>query len=142
MLTPEQNNAQEKEANAKEESNSAADTADTQAEEKSILMKVLFEQLDYLDPKLKGILLWLEELFQVEFNNTSHFRPDDDGVHGYGRGWDIQCNYTPFGKLVAQTVNSAYEYDPTRPNMNCAVYGDDNHRNHIHLQVHPNTRLR
>jgi len=105
-------------------------------------VKILFEQLDYLDPKLKGMLLWLEGLFQVEFNNTSNFRPDDEGVHGYGRGWDIQCNYEEFGILIRDTINSAYEYDPHRPNMQCAIFGDEHHLNHVHLQVHQNTRLR
>lgn len=106
-------------------------------------MKILYEQLNYLDPKLKGMLLWLEGLFQVEFNNTSNFRPGDNGVHGNGRGWDIQCNFVPFGELIRDTVNETYEYDPTRPHLNCAVFGQDaNHMNHVHLQVHPNTRLR
>ncbi len=105
-------------------------------------MKILFEQLDYLHPTLKGLLLWLEEMFQVEFNNTSNYRPDDSGVHGHGRGWDIQCNYEPFGNLIRDTINEAYEYDPARPNMKCAVFGDARHLDHVHIQVHPNTRLR
>lgn len=105
-------------------------------------MKVLFTQLDYLDPQLKGLLLWLEEIFEVEFNNTSNYRPGDSGVHGFGRGWDIQCNYAPFGRLIRDTINSAYEYDPARPNKQCAIFGDDDHLDHVHVQVHPDTRLR
>ena len=105
-------------------------------------MKVLLLQIGYLHPTLIGLLLWLEDMFQVEFNNTSNFRPNDDGVHAYGRGWDIQCNYEPFGYLIRDTVNSTYEYDPERPHLQCAVFGDPEHLDHVHLQVHSNTRLR
>ena len=107
-------------------------------------MKVDYSQLDYLDDNLKMILMELENTLKVEFTNTSNFRPGDSGVHGHGRGWDLQCTYDAFGQFIEVFINSRWQYDPSRPDMKCCMY----HRNrgsegkHIHIQTHPNTRRR
>ena len=101
-------------------------------------MKLDVQQIDFLDPKLRQIILYLEDLFGVEFTNTSNYRPD--GVHKWGRGFDIHCNYDPFGRMIEETVNSLYQYDPARPEMKCCLYHGS--PKHVHLQTHPNTRLR
>ena len=40
---------------------------------------------------------------------------------------------------TADKINKVWIYDPTRPEKKCAVYGDENHLDHIHFQTHRNT---
>ena len=82
---------------------------------------------------------------------TSMFR-DTEGVHRYGRGLDVDvCDKAVYmgGILpeeaiyIVELINMRYEYDPKRPRMRVAIYGDldpnGKHWNHIHFQVHDRT---
>jgi len=85
---------------------------------------------------------------------TSFERPNDSGVHGTNpcRGGDADvCDKAAYvggvlpyeARDIADEVNSRFVYDPTRPGMNIAIYGDldpkGKHWNHIHFQVHDRT---
>ena len=74
------------------------------------------------------------------------------GVHSVYRGIDVDvCDGSVYenGLLPAEAegivnmINSRWQYDPTRPNMHVAIYGDldpaGKHWNHIHFQVHDRT---
>ena len=75
---------------------------------------------------------------------TSLYREGDTGVHGTVpvRGVDCRCRNLEVGEAIAKWLNSRHVYDPARPNMQCAVAHDAGSGPHLHLQVHPNTRLR
>ena len=83
----------------------------------------------------------LLEAFNVRMVITSLFRKGDGGVHGVWRGVDIRTRYLTDEQAaeLALWINSIVIYDKMRPDLMVAVWGDANHRNHIHLQVHPNT---
>jgi len=74
---------------------------------------------------------------------TSAHRPGDKGVHGRlpTRGLDIRSRgYDEKG--ICAIVNRRWVYDEERPDMKCALFHDVGMGPHIHLQCHPNTRLR
>ena len=75
---------------------------------------------------------------------TSICRPDSSGVHGVlpVRGIDIRCRDEEIATAIANLLNSLWEYDPQRPHMNVALAHDTGQGMHLHLQVHPRTRLR
>ena len=91
-------------------------------------------------------LRWREDLII-----TSMLRPGDAGVHAYGRGMDIdvdeKAGYQGLApanaRELADAINAAFEYDPSRPEYRVAVYGaadsSGRHWNHIHLQAHART---
>ena len=103
-------------------------------------MKLDINQLEFIDRQLRDICLAIEDQFQVEFTITSLYRIGDNGVHGTLplRGIDLRCPDLHLGMLVRDFVNTHWTYDPDR-DMECAIFGDQNHLDHIHLQVHPNT---
>jgi hypothetical protein len=73
---------------------------------------------------------------------TSHFRQGDKGVHGTNpcRGLDIRSWVYGDPQSICEMINRAYEYDPKRPDKRCAILHNVGKGEHIHLQVHPNTR--
>jgi hypothetical protein len=105
-------------------------------------MKIDLQQISLYDTKLVQIAMLLESHFGVEFKLTSGYRDGDSGVHGTVpcRGLDLSCPDPYFGKLIAEFLNSIYEYDADRPDYKVCLYHGE--PLHIHLQVHPNTRLR
>ncbi len=104
-------------------------------------MKLDIEQLEFIDKKLREIALAVESQFEVEFTITSLYRIGDSGVHGVLplRAIDLRCHDRHLGMLVKDFVNNHWSYDPNREQMGCAVFGDQNHLDNVHLQVHPNT---
>lgn len=104
-------------------------------------MKADYKQWEFLHPILrKSILPTLEGQFGVEFNMTSNWRPD--GIHNTGRAVDLSCQDDHFGRLVEDFLNSIFEYDPDRSEMKVCLYHNVGQGKHLHIQCHPNTRLR
>jgi hypothetical protein len=105
-------------------------------------MKIDIKQLMFIHPKLRVIAIRLEKEFCAEFTSTSLFRIGDHGVHGQLplRGLDLRCRYGFLGILVQDYVNTRWQYDPKRPDMQCCLFHDTGSGFHLHLQVHPNTK--
>jgi hypothetical protein len=105
-------------------------------------MKIDIAQLAFIEDTLRVMAMAVETRFGVEFTVTSLYRIGDDGVHGQLplRGIDLRCRDTAFGCQVVDWVNARWQYDPSRPQKECAMYHDIGQGAHIHLQVHPNTR--
>ena len=101
---------------------------------------VLTSVLIGFHPALIDILVWLTEVYNRTVI-TCGYRPDDSGVHGTNpcRGLDIRSWVFTNPIKVTQHINEMFQYDPERPEMNCAVFHDSGSGNHIHLQVHDNT---
>ena len=101
-----------------------------------------------LDQTLQIILLTTASVMVNHFNTvmvlTSLFRDGDVGVHGLWRGADVRIHNIGFKGAIELTIliNSWFEYNITRPDLEVAVFGDSEHQNHIHFQSHPNTMLR
>ena len=108
---------------------------------------------------LKGLMLhkyplaMIDVLFDVMFIIeswgvtsvlTSAYREGDTGVHGSCRGIDVRSYRLEWEQIeeLLSVLNSKWVYDPTRPNKKVLIYHDVGRGPHLHLQVHPNTRLR
>ena len=113
-----------------------------------------FKRLSYakefanLDGMLRAIIymgvayVWAK--FKKPIIVTSVFRDDNlHSVHYYWRGCDIRTrHYTESeSTAIASFFNNYAIYDADRPAMRVAVHGDATHQDHIHIQVHPKTRL-
>ena len=80
---------------------------------------------------------------------TSMMREDshDGDVHKHGRAIDIDVDHkSAYNGLqpdealhIRNLLNNLFSYDPARPDMCVAIYGDNDakgrHWNHIHIQV-------
>ena len=104
-------------------------------------MRIDIGQLEFIDKRLRTIALAIEAQFSVEFTITSLYRIDDSGVHGQLplRGIDLRCSDLHLGALIRDYVNTHWAYDPDREHKQCAVFGDPQHLDHVHLQTHPDT---
>lgn len=117
-------------------------------------------------PILVSLAFWCME-HEPDLIFTSGYRAGDEGVHGTvpgrgldGRGWNL---WNP--KQLCEKVNEKWVYDPSRPDMKCAIYHaycshcKKEHRWdysdrctecgtymkgewHIHLQVHQKTKMK
>lgn len=105
-------------------------------------MRIDIDQLDFVDGDLKKIVTGLEKATGMELTVTSLYRPGDSGVHGQIplRGIDVRVRDQAIGEVLAKVVNTAWVYDPTRPEMCCAVLHGP--VLHLHLQTHPRTTRR
>ena len=90
---------------------------------------------------LQDLLIWFGQTFGEPFI-TSAYRANSAGVHSVEplRGLDVRSYIYTNPENVAETINSVWEYDNTRPVYQCAILHDTGHGMHIHLQVHDNTR--
>lgn len=104
-------------------------------------MRMDIAQLEYLDPKLRKVVLWLEEETGLEFMNTSNYRMNGRGVHSTlpVRGFDVRMRNERLGHLLAEIINEVWIYDPDRPEKKCAVAHGEGEEFHLHIQSHPNT---
>lgn len=104
-------------------------------------MKSDIAQLEYVDPELRKMIMWLEESTGFEFTETSRYRINDDGVHGQlpVRGIDLRNRSKEVGLTIEAWVNKHWIYDPSRSEMKCCFLHGDGANLHLHLQVHPNT---
>lgn len=57
------------------------------------------------------------------------------------RGLDIGIKEYDDPQGVADDINQCWQYDERRPNLKCAVYGDEDHLDHCHLQCHYLTKI-
>lgn len=107
-------------------------------------MKIDIAQLEFIDKRLRNILVWLEKQTGMEFTGTSLYRIGDDGVHGVLplRGVDLRMRSLRIGSAIEGEINEVWEYDPSKPSRQCAFLHGDGANLHIHLQAHPNTRAR
>lgn len=95
-----------------------------------------------LDVHLLAIALAVEDHFGLNVI-TSAYRQGDKGVHGQMplRGLDLRCRSMLIGNHVAGWVNRRWQYDPERPEKECALCHDTGRGLHLHFQSHPNTVL-
>ena len=73
---------------------------------------------------------------------TSGYRKGDKGVHGTlpCRGIDIRSRIYENPQAIVDDINRHFIYDINRPEKKCAILHNVGHGEHIHLQVHPNTK--
>jgi len=114
--------------------------------------------IEIKDPEvLIGLLKWqyhskLQELMYwvvTHYSNvtlTEGYRKQRhrNDLHGTipVRAIDIRSWNFPDPGKIEDRINGAWEYDPTRPGMKCAVFHDSGEGPHFHLQVHKRTRMR
>ena len=106
-------------------------------------MRIDLDQLSYKHPTLRTLGQWLESSTGLEFTVTSQRRIGDPGVHGTDplRAIDLRCRVALIGLAIEQHINNTWEYDPERPDLQCALFHDAGSGAHLHIQVHDNTRL-
>ena len=104
-------------------------------------MNIDIAQLEFIDKKLRGILLFIEKQTGHEFTITSLYRIDDKGVHGALplRGCDLRARNIRVGEELQNLVNGHFIYDTHRPDLKCALLHGVGANLHLHLQVHQNT---
>ena len=106
-------------------------------------MKLDIDQLEFIDPKLRDLALWIEKETGYEFTATSLYRIADTGVHGALplRGLDLRCRSNEIGLAVEAFINRSWKYDPKRDWIRCCLIHGEGSNLHLHLQVHPNTEF-
>jgi len=107
-------------------------------------MKIDIGQLEFIDLTLREIADWIEKSTGLEFTITSLYRIGDSGVHGQlpVRGMDLRMRDRFIGKEIERTINDEYIYDDNRPELKCAILHGEGANLHLHLQTHPNTKVR
>ena len=105
-------------------------------------MKIDLAQLEFINPLLRKIVIAEEKQFHDEWVITSLYRINDSGVHGQLplRGIDVRCTDSEKGKYIEDSVNSRWSYDPNRPWMKVCMFHDVGQGEHLHFQVHHNTK--
>lgn len=88
-----------------------------------VQMIIDVSQLEFIDKKLRSILLWSEKTIGLSFTITSLYRMGDNGVHGSLplRGTDLRMRDMVVGKVIEKHINENWSYDPKRPDMQCAI---------------------
>lgn len=106
-------------------------------------MRIDIDQLEFIDPKLREMALWVEKETGLEFTVTSLYRINDDGVHGQLplRGLDFRCRNLETGITLEALINKFWKYDPGRMGLKCCLLHGEGSNLHFHLQVHPNTEF-
>lgn len=68
----------------------------------------------------------------------------DSGIHSTDplRAVDIRSWIYSDPEMIVDWINLQWEYDNQRPWMKCAILHNTGSGEHIHVQVHPNTRRR
>jgi len=105
-------------------------------------MRVDIQELKFIHPMLRDILVNLEKTTGVEFTITSIYRIDDTGVHGTlpVRGIGLRMRSSILGEEIHDGINDAYQYDPQRPKLKCCILHGEASNLHLHIQVHDRTR--
>lgn len=105
------------------------------------MISIDLEQLEFIDVKLRTLVLEAQESVGFEFIITSLYRIGDSGVHGQLplRGIDVRLRSETIGKEIETLVNKKWRYDPERPNMKCCYSHGEGSNFHLHFQTHPNT---
>lgn len=107
-------------------------------------MKTDIQQISMFHPNLIAVLLWLEAATGFEYTITSQHRKGDKGVHGTMplRAVDLRCRAKSVGWTIEHLINTAWAYDPTRPNKSVCLSHGEGANYHLHIQVHTNTHKR
>lgn len=104
------------------------------------VLRALMEQCYH--PNLIAMAMWIAHRYST-MTVTSAWRPEkvhskDSGIHctipGRALDWSVQGLSNP--KAIEEDINDHWEYDPTRPNMKCAILHDVGLGMHLHTQVH------
>ncbi len=95
-------------------------------------------------PRLVDVLAWVCGNAPGDVIITSGYRPGDPGVHGAQpcRAVDIRSWVFADPAAFADRINTAWIYDPRRPQYRVCLYHDVGRGPHLHLQAHPNTTKR
>jgi hypothetical protein len=106
-------------------------------------MKIDIAQLEFIDSKLRNILVWIEKETGFEFTITSLYRINDSGVHGTLplRGADLRMRNVEAGAVIEKLINDNWVYNPDSK-KNCTLLHGSGSNLHLHVQVHPETRKR
>ena len=101
-------------------------------------------------PILIELVLWILQRY-YNITITSGYREGDKGVHGTKpcRGLDIRSNGIKQYRgeieitagVICTKINSAWQYDPERPEKICAILHNSGSGMHIHLQCCKNTTM-
>lgn len=104
-------------------------------------MRTDYKQLEYLHPKLRELLGWLEDTTGLEFTETSSYRVGEGSVHNTipCRGYDLRCRNQRIGQAICDHINLHWDYDASRPSIDCCVLHGEGYNLHLHLQVHDKT---
>lgn len=94
-----------------------------------------------IDPILIDIIHQVYETFGLSVI-TSAYRPKDKGVHGTNplRGIDLRCSDAMIGAHISNWINQRWQYDHNRPQKKVATFHNIGQGNHLHFQVHPQTK--
>lgn len=94
-----------------------------------------------LHPRLQVVILataaFMLERFNIYMVITSIFRDSKpSSVHAHWRGVDIRVSYfkDDGAQVTADWINNSFAYDLGSEKLT-AFYGDDDHKDHIHLQT-------
>ncbi len=106
-------------------------------------MRIDIDQIEFINKKLRDIVTGLEEDTGLKFTVTSIYRDGDKGVHGTMpvRGIDLRCRHAKLGRIIEEIINTKYQYDSKRPELDCCFLHGEGYNLHLHIQVHPNTIL-
>jgi hypothetical protein len=107
-------------------------------------MRIDYEQLEFIAPKLRKLIRDVEDQTGFEFTITSLYRIGDTGNHGQLplRAMDLRCRKVSAGAAIEKYVNDTWVYDSNRPDKKCCKIHDTGGGLHFHFQVHPNTERR
>lgn len=86
--------------------------------------------------KLMALIVWASARYSI-IMLTSAYRDGDEGVHGTTpcRAIDIRSTWYKSPAKIVDDINNHWEYDYTRPKMQCALLHDVGKGVHIHLQT-------
>lgn len=109
------------------------------------MLYIDYENLDFIDPMVKEIVLATHDQFPEAHTITSLLRiPLGTGsTHNVLplRATDLRCWDDDLGERIEKWVNERYQYDPSRPHKKCCMYHENRNGGgkHLHFQSHPNT---
>ena len=93
------------------------------------------------EPKLKELLIWIENKWSNNTITCAYEKRDYSSVHSTIplRGFDLRSRNFIDPQKIADEINSQWIYDPQRPEKKCCVFHDVGKGPHFHLQVHNDT---
>ena len=107
-------------------------------------MKIDIGQLEFIEKKLRAILVSIEAKTGIAFTITSLYRIGDKGVHGTLplRGVDLRMRDKNVGLEIESYINRTWLYNFENPYKKCALLHGEGANLHLHVQVHSNTEAR
>lgn len=93
------------------------------------------------DPTLIALIKWVAWIAGIYITEGHRPQLHSNDLHGLDpvRAIDGRSSIYTQPQLLVDRINAKWIYDPDRPDMRCAVYGDEAHKDHIHFQTHPKT---